>query len=776
LIAALDRRITESEVAALRAGFAPVVDRRLFVARRGKVPYVAGGGVLSGAFASEAVQSKLMTLEDSIALADRGSFDGVGSAFYTGCGVAGVDLDHCVDPVTGKLNPTAEQREVLAMLVGKAYIETSMSGTGLHCFALGDAKTFKANGSVELFGDSNFIALTGRGAGVMRRIEPAAVSRVVAIVEHLRQVKLHSSAAAVAPTSKGDAPQRSRSTLNAEVLAPTPRPRAMGAEEPERIRSALTSGMPPRDRDAWMRLVWAIRDGLGEAGLDVAREWSMRDPDKFSEDGFSAVWHSDKAPAGGVTVASLYAWAKGNGWVDAARSASEDEARPTDLALANLFVKTEGGGIRFDHAAKVWLQDDGQRWAKCSRGEEVERFKRFAGSLMQAAGKALAAEPESPKVKRLQACATRAQSANGIQAGLSLAQSDPAVAVTSEQFDRAPDLFNTASGVVHLPSGQLRPHDPALLLQRRSPVRYEPGAECPQFDAFMAQVSCGDPDWVDYMQRQLGYVLSGYVREEKMFFWFGDGRNGKSVLANVIRHIAGDYSAVAPAAMFMRSRRDGGSATPELAMLPGVRLLLANETESGARLSAQTFKVAVSTERIAARSLYGSPFSFAPTHKVVMRGNHLPIITEGDEGTWRRIDLVPFDLKLAPEECDPHLEAKLLTEERGILRWMVEGCVKWHSDGLKPPRRVRDAGLKYRKNSDVIAQWVDDFCDVGVQFEVAKTFAYTSFRQWCVGEGLRPLSKKALTQMLAERGVEGGRESVGARLDVYQGIRLKAQK
>jgi putative DNA primase/helicase len=394
----------------------------------------------------------------------------------------------------------------------------------------------------------------------------------------------------------------------------------------------------------------------------------------------------------------------GSGQTDAASATTAPS--PTDLALARVFVTLVGKEFKFDHALRKWRIYRGGRWQICARGEQVEGMKRCAPWLLAAAAREQSKDPDSQTGRRFQTLATRAQNERTISAALKLAESDPAIACTAADFDQDPDLFNVANGVIHLPTGQLLPHDPKLMLYQQTPVEYDDNARSPEFRKFMIQVSCGDPDWITYMQRQLGYVLSGRVHEERMFFWFGDGRNGKSVLANVLHYIMGDYACVAPAAMFMTSRRDGGDATPQLAMLPGKRMMLANETEAGSRLSAQMLKVAVSTEHISARALHGNPFSFTPTHKVVMRGNHLPIIQESDEGTWRRIDLVPFDLKLTPSQCAPDLERKLRAEAAGILRWIVRGHAKWRQQGLAPAVRVRNASNTYRKNSDVVANWL----------------------------------------------------------------------
>jgi len=567
--------------------------------------------------------------------------------------------------------------------------------------------------------------------------------------------------------------------LNADVLGDGRSAAANGTEGPERVRSALRFIPVPKARAPWMAIVWAVCDALGQAGRRIALEWSQTDPATFDQAAFDNVWDSYRERDGGITAATLYKIARDNGWKDTRRDskvASEnrtDDDTPTDLALAGAYARLNAPTFRFDHAARKWLRYKAGAWGPCDREEQVEAFKQFAGHLLKLAGEEYAKEPDSARAKRVMASALRAQSANGIKAALSLAQSDPALAVRSEEFDQDADLFNVANGTIHLPSGKLFPHDPAQMLRRQSPIHFDSDAECPGWLRFMQQISCGDQEWIDYQQRACGYALSGHVSEEKIFFEFGEGRNGKSVFANLRRFIMGSYAAVGSPTLLMVSRREAGSATPELAMLVGVRLLLLNETEGGSRLSGMTLKIVASTEHISARPLYGSPFSFAPTHKVFMRGNHLPNVTETDEGTWRRIDLIPFDLKLSAEECDPELETTLRAEAPGILRWMVEGFAKWRRFGLKPPVRVQNASVGYRNASDVIGQWIDEQCETGPTCTAVKADAYARFRMWAHDEGLNQMSKKTLTRRLAERGVGTGRETTGARRELYAGLRLR---
>lgn len=241
--------------------------------------------------------------------------------------------------------------------------------------------------------------------------------------------------------------------------------------------------------------------------------------------------------------------------------------------------------------------------------------------------------------------------------------------------------------------------------------------------------------------------------------------------------ILGSYAGVAPSAFLMLKGKDNGGATPDTASLAGKRVVLANEVEAGATMSGQTVKVAVSTEAITARQLYGNPFTFKPTHKLFIRGNHKPIINDNDEGIWRRIDLVPFELNLPPEQRDQTLEVRLLSEAPGILAWMVRGYQKWRRDGLRPARRVHAASLAYRNESDLLAQWVTDRCEVGRDesgvFTAVQQLAYGNYRMWCHEQGLRQYTKKSFTRGLVERGFGTGRQGSGTRQETYVGFKLR---
>jgi putative DNA primase/helicase len=444
----------------------------------------------------------------------------------------------------------------------------------------------------------------------------------------------------------------------------------------------------------------------------------------------------------------------------------EAPAVQSDVKIARLLAALlQKQGFVFEHGGRGWMIYRAGVYRPCALGEATEAAKSLGAEMMKSAP---AAAPDA--FKRTMGLAQRAMSAAGINAALHLAESDPRLAVGAATFDKDPDILNVLNGVVHLPTGELRPHDPAQFLSRQCPVVYDASAPAGAWDRFLQEISNNDPDWVDFLQRAIGYSMSGHVNEEVLFFLLGVGANGKSVFCNVVRRIIGTYGGAVPANFLMVSKRDGESATPSLATLPGARIVQANEVEAGARLSAQTVKVATSTDAISARHLYGRQFTFTPTHTLWIRGNHKPIITDNDEGIWRRVVLIPFDRHFSADEKDVGIEEKIMQEAPGVLAWMVRGCLAYHRQGLRRARRVAAASQAYRAESDLVGQWIDERAVRAPVGAWPQNEAYIDYRNWCSEQGLHPMAKKSLTSALLERGFGGGQETTGGRRRTYRGL------
>lgn len=444
-----------------------------------------------------------------------------------------------------------------------------------------------------------------------------------------------------------------------------------------------------------------------------------------------------------------------------------DEAESAlDVELSRRLAKKMAGQFVYERGGRQWMHYVSGRYVPCARGEEFEAAKALGPDI------ARSAPVDADKFKAAMQLAMRMQTAAGIKAALMLAQSDPRVAVSPDQFDADPDLLNVLNGVVHLPTQALMAHDPSQLLSHQCPVPYHPEARADTFERFLRTISKDDPEWVDFLQRAVGYTLSGRVGEEVIFFMLGIGSNGKSVFCNVVRRVLGAYSIGLPANFLMASNKaDGEAATPALARLPGVRMAQFNEIEAGAKLSAQTVKLVTATDAVSARRLYGEFFDYAPSHTPWVRANHRPIVTDNDEGIWRRIVLIPFDRHFTADEKDVRLEEKIMAEAPGVLAWMVRGHAAYLNSGMRRAKRVAGASASYRRESDLVGQWMDERSVRKPGAEWVKTSAFSDYRHWCSEQGLHAMTMTSFTRALNERGISDTQRTVDRmRTRVYVGI------
>jgi len=201
------------------------------------------------------------------------------------------------------------------------------------------------------------------------------------------------------------------------------------------------------------------------------------------------------------------------------------------------------------------------------------------------------------------------------------------------------------------------------------------------------------------------------------------------------------------------SKRAAGGATPDLAALIGARLVICSETEDNTAMAESLVKSLVSGDSMAVRHLYGAPIQFTPNFKLVMAGNHKPIVRGNDNGIWRRVRLVPFNRTFTPEERDPHLLTKLREETSHILAWMVQGCIEWQSVGLSAtPSIIRQATDAYQVDQDLIGNWLNECATVDKYAETQASDLYANYKIWCLDNGLRPASAVSLGRRLSERG------------------------
>ena len=364
-----------------------------------------------------------------------------------------------------------------------------------------------------------------------------------------------------------------------------------------------------------------------------------------------------------------------------------------------------------------------------------------------AAGRALRQIPDKPHARREAKCLA---SNTTVASVISLARADERLAVASDEFDRNPMLANTPDGTIDLETGELFEHRQSDLITKIMAAGFSPGDECPQWQKFLAKVTAGNLDLQKYLQRVAGYCLTGLTTEHALFFLWGTGANGKSTFVNTLTAIWGDYAAVADMEMLTESPMDRHPT--ELARLHGARLVTAQETSQGRRWAEGRIKALTGGDPITARFMRRDFFTFTPQFKLLIAGNHKPSLRGIDEAIRRRLHMIPFTVRIPPNERDPHLFDKLREEWPAIIGWAVRGCIAWRVEGLNPPAAVLVATDDYFENEDMFGQWLEEFVTRSTFGFEPNSELYASWKRWAERAGYPAGSQTAFVGLLADRG------------------------
>jgi len=434
--------------------------------------------------------------------------------------------------------------------------------------------------------------------------------------------------------------------------------------------------------------------------------------------------------------------------------ASTDESVwGTEDALALAFTRRYHRDWRYVATWGRWLVWDGCRW----RTEDTLA----ATDLIRSVCRHAALKAANPKV------AAKLASASTVSGVERLARADRRHAATTDEWDADPWLLNTPDGVVDLKTGRRRPNERADRMTKITTATLR--GTCPQWKAFLASITGGDQALQAYLQRMVGYCLTGTTSAHALFFLYGTGANGKSVFANVVSTLLGDYAATASMDTFVETR--GDRHPTDLAGLRGARFVTAIETEQGRRLNESKVKAITGGDKISARFMHKDFFEFWPHFKPAIVGNHKPAIRNIDEAMRRRMHMIPFTVTVPPERRDPRLTEKLLAERDGILAWAVEGCLAWQREGLKPPACVQAATDEYFESEDALGRWLEERC---VRVASAKSLTaqlFSDWKQWAEAAGEFVGTQRRFSDLLLTRGLEKWRNGVGVR--GFQGIGLK---
>jgi putative DNA primase/helicase len=426
---------------------------------------------------------------------------------------------------------------------------------------------------------------------------------------------------------------------------------------------------------------------------------------------------------------------------------SENAERCTDLGNARRLVRLHGERLRYCHPWRRWLVYREGRWQTDDTGLVAQLAKATVMTLYTEARDC----PGEEARKALAAWAAKSESEPRLRAMVELAKTEPGIPARPEDFDADPSLFSVRNGTLDLRTGTLRPHDPADLITCQAPVAYDPGATCPRWHAFLDRIFGEDRELIGFLQRAVGYSLTGRSDEQVFLLLHGAGANGKTVFVRTLLHLFGDYGRAADFSTFLLRRSEGPR--NDLARLAGARLVVASEAGEGQRFDEELLKKVTGGDRIAARYLYSEEFEFTAGFTIWLAANHRPTIRGGDHAIWRRVILVPFGVTIPEEEQDPHLVDRLTEELPGILGWALEGYRAWSARGLGRPPAVQAAVADYRAASDTLAEFLDQRCVLGEGHRATATALWSSYQEWCRAAGERPMSRNAFGERLRDRGL-----------------------
>ena len=369
---------------------------------------------------------------------------------------------------------------------------------------------------------------------------------------------------------------------------------------------------------------------------------------------------------------------------------------------------------------------------------------------------AVAFQNEQANAKELMAEVLRSSTERVLASMISMARTEPGMSVSMAELDTDPYLLGVTNGVVNLRTGTLEDPSSSLLVTKRANVAFDSNASGKTFEAFLHSV-VPDAKEREFLICWLGYVLSGLVTEQYFLFIHGKGANGKSVLAEFIAWLLGDYALRIDTQMLMRQHRNSQAASPDIVNLAGRRLVYCSETTDGQRLDDARVKEMTGGDTLQGRELYArSPITFSPTHKLLMIGNHTPIVQDDSDGMWRRIKTLLFPSQFQPgdEGYDPNILTKLKADGSGALNVLLRGFAQFQKSGIQIPESMTRSTQQYRDDQDLFGQWLEDNCVIDSNSTTPKEDLYRNYKWWSESCGVRPLARQRFSRRLTERGLK----------------------
>lgn len=432
---------------------------------------------------------------------------------------------------------------------------------------------------------------------------------------------------------------------------------------------------------------------------------------------------------------------------------------------ADLFIEKHRGRLVYDHAAGQWFTWAGHHWTPDTTEEALAgvaniadlyytemKKQAWARAGAEKAGETKVAKAAADNEKYLGQRVRDLRTIRRKQAVLHLARAGAdTLGITGAEWDLDIWLLAVKNGVVNLKTGTLRAGKPRDFIKTAAPTEWKGLNEpCPVWDKFISDIFGNDEQLISFIQRLLGYGITGLAILHIFIILWGLGRNGKGTLLESLRKVLGDFTLKMESELLLEQKyaRQAGAPNSSVLGLRGRRIAWGSETSDGKRLNTGKLKELVGGDTLNARPVFGKHhIQFSPSHLLLLLTNSKPAAPASDYALWQRVHLIPFerafvDNPKAPNEskADPYLGDKLKAEASGILAWLVRGCLIWQREGLNPPNIVRAATEDYRKDKDTLGHFIDERCILGDSLNVRAKIFYEKYRAWATENGLGEFS------------------------------------
>ena len=668
---------------------------------------------ISGGNAMSNNPSTWSAFNTAVEAVDKHHFDGVGFMFANG--YFGVDIDD--------MNECPEIADDF-MTSLRSYTEISVSGNGLHIICKG---TLPAGGRrkdyVEMYQTGRYFIMTGNCPSdplpvidCTEEIKPLHAKYLSAEQSPVRQFRK----IPLSDMSDSDVIDKARSSASGgafQMLYQGNWQGIYGSQSEADLAFCNHLAFWTQKNDAQMDRIFR------SSGL-MREKWDRRQS--------GTTYGSITTQKAIVGTTDVYDPMMGEQAVSVSAGKFKSKKKPrkdyphNDTGNANRFADMFRHVLRYSYQNKSWLFWDGKKWSEDITGELKKLVDLTIDDMKRQAFEMEDEEEQSALLKWIQKT-----SASKFKAAMLIeTQHLDKIPITLDELDVNKDLLNCQNGIVNLKNGELIPHDPEYMSTRISFAEYDPNStkKPERWLQFLDEITDGNKPLQHYLQKAVGYSLSGSIREQCMFFCYGTGQNGKSTFLDIVSKICGTYSSHAQPESIMLSNKNG--VLSDIARLKGARFVTTVEPNEGVKLNEGLIKQLTGGDKVTARFLYGKEFEFMPEFKLWLGANHKPVIKGTDLGIWRRIHLIPFTVQIPDSKVDKGLIHKLRLELSPILSWAVEGCLAWQREGLGVPDCVKSATDEYRHEMDTIGQFCDEYIQTEYGSKISASDLYDIYCHW----------------------------------------------